>query len=220
MKIALFSTALIAGAVAFSLREATAGSPALWLGLGLPYAALSVYALYRMYDDGTLLDVLRFRAGDVTIGFVTAGLLFGGAWLVRKTIVGGGLSLQSAWLLRIALELGTLRPSPGLFALIAAIAILEELVWRGLVLSALSESLGTRRAWPATALAYSVAHVATLFTLSDPSAGPNPLLVVAALGCGLVWSFMTSVIGRLPPAMISHAVFSYFAVALVLPRLG
>ena len=46
--------------------------------------------------------------------------------------------------------------------------------------------------------------------LADPTAGPNPLLVVAALGCGLFWSFTASILGRLPPVIISHMVFTYF----------
>jgi hypothetical protein len=33
-----------------------------------------------------------------------------------------------------------------------------------------------------------------------------------------VWSFVASVLGRLPPVIVSHAVFSYFALAVLLPR--
>ena len=39
--------------------------------------------------------------------------------------------------------------------------------------------------------------------------GPNPLLVVAAFGCGIVWSFLRYRTGRLAPAVISHAIFSW-----------
>jgi hypothetical protein len=42
-------------------------------------------------------------------------------------------------------------------------------------------------------------------------AGLNPLLVLAALGCGLCWSFMARMFDRLPPVMVSHAVFTYFS---------
>ena len=98
------------------------------------------------------------------------------------------------------------------------VPFVEELTWRGLVLSALTADLGNRRAWPIAAVAYGAAHVPTLFTLADPTVGPNPLIVFAALGCGLVWSFVASVLGRLPPVIVSHAVFSYFALAVLLPR--
>jgi hypothetical protein len=62
--------------------------------------------------------------------------------------------------------------------------------------------------------------VPTIVTLSDPLAGPNPTLVFAALGCGLVWSFGAQIAGRLPPIVISHAIFSYFAFATLLPQFG
>jgi membrane protease YdiL (CAAX protease family) len=191
----------------------------MWLGLGVPYAVLAALALRRFHHDGTLRDVLRLRGGDFTLGFIIAAALFGGAYGVRHLVFGAG-STKTVWLYRIALELGTFRPSPGLLALVAAIGALEELVWRGFVLSSLTDSIGSRRAWPVAALLYAVAHLPTVVTLGDPTAGPNPLLPIAALGAGLVWSFAAQVFGRLPPVIVSHAVFTYFATALLLPRFG
>jgi hypothetical protein len=43
-------------------------------------------------------------------------------------------------------------------------------------------------------------------------AGKNPLLFVAALGCGIFWSFLASVTNRLPPVIISHVAITYFSV--------
>jgi membrane protease YdiL (CAAX protease family) len=219
MKIALLVTAVMALALGLSLRESTAASPTLWLGIGVPYAVLGVLALARLHRDGTLGTTMRPRAGDFSLGFLMAGLLFGGAWLIRTWLFAEG-SLRMVWVLRIAVEVGSLRPTPGLLAVIVGVASLEELAWRGLVLSALTDSIGSRRAWPVTAAFYALAHVPTVFTLADPAAGLNPLLVVAALGCGIVWSFAASILGRLPPVIISHAVFSYFAATVLLPRFG
>ena len=73
-----------------------------------------------------------------------------------------------------------------------AVAALEEISWRGFVYSLLEERLGTRRAWPATAVLYALAHLPTVFLLRDPFAGPNPLVVLAALGCGLVWGLIVA----------------------------
>jgi membrane protease YdiL (CAAX protease family) len=219
MKIALLVTVVVAAAMGFSMREATAGSAVMWAGLAVPYAVLAAMAIRHFHHDGTLREVLRLRGGDFTIGFLIAAVLFGGAYGIRHLLFGAG-STKTVWLYRIALELGTLRPSPGLLALVAAIGALEEIVWRGLVLSSLTESLGSRRAWPAAALLYAGAHLPTVVTLADPAAGPNPLLPIAALGAGLVWSFAAQFFGRLPPLIVSHAVFTYFATALLLPRLG
>jgi hypothetical protein len=219
LKIALLVTVIIAAAMGWSMREAVAASPAMWLGLGLPYVALSAFALYKFHRDGTLRDVLRLRGGDFTVGALIAGALFGGAYGVRHLLVGPGSS-KMVWLFHIALQVGTVRPSPMLLVLVALIGVLEELVWRGLVLSSLTESLGSRRAWPVAALLYAGAHIPTVLTLGDPQAGPNPLLAIAALGAGLVWSFAASFLGRLLPVVVSHAIFTYFAAALLLPHFG
>src|SRR5262249_26602551 len=151
----------------------------MWIGLLLPYLVLSAFAVYRFKEDGTLSDVLRLRSGDFTIGFLLAALLFGAAYGIRHFLLGDGSS-KTVWLFHIALQLGTMRPSRMLFVVIAVVGALEELVWRGLVLSALTDSLRTRRAWPIAAVLYASAHLPTVITLSDAEAGPNPLLAIGA----------------------------------------
>jgi membrane protease YdiL (CAAX protease family) len=91
------------------------------------------------------------------------------------------------------------------------VVIREKFVWRSLVLDELTARSGTRRGWPLAALAYGVTARPTLYTLRDPVAGYNPLLVTAALGGGIVWSFFASLNGHLVPVIIAHAVFSYFS---------
>jgi membrane protease YdiL (CAAX protease family) len=139
-------------------------------------------------------------------------------WLwqsLRHLLLGPGSS-KTIWLYRIALQLGTVRPSPGLLALVAVIGVLEELVWRGLVLTALTDSVGSRRAWPVAALFYAAAHLPTVLTLGDPQSGPNPLLAIAALGAGLVWGFAARVFGRFPRS--SFAPFYVLRHSVVAPR--
>jgi membrane protease YdiL (CAAX protease family) len=219
MKIAAVVTLVIAAAMAFAFREQVAGTRILWLSLGVPYALIGGLGLHRLYRDGTLATTLRPRAGDVSIGAVLAAALFGAAWLIKHTYFGYE-SGRAAWLFRLALQLGNVRPSPLFFVTIALIASLEELVWRGLVLQSLAESVGTRRAWPIAAFLYALVHIPTAFLLAVPLAGPNPILLIASAGCGLVWSFAASMMGRLPAVMVSHAVFSYFAIAVLLPHFG
>jgi membrane protease YdiL (CAAX protease family) len=84
-------------------------------------------------------------------------------------------------------------------------------VWRGLVLDRLAERFGSRRGWILSALCYSLSLAPTLFALRDPVAGLNPLLMIAALGCGIVWGFMAARFGRLFPAIFSHMAFTYFS---------
>jgi membrane protease YdiL (CAAX protease family) len=79
------------------------------------------------------------------------------------------------------------------------------------VLDELTQRFGTRRAWPLAALCYGVTALPTLVTLRDAAAGYNPLLLTAAIGCGLVWSFLARLKGRLPPVVIAHGLFTYFS---------
>jgi len=97
----------------------------------------------------------------------------------------------------------------GISVAIVVVAILEEIAWRGLVYALVEERFGTRRAWPITAALYAAAHLPTLVLLADPYAGPNPLIVLAALGCGLVWGLIVARTGRLPVAIFSHALFTW-----------
>jgi len=93
-------------------------------------------------------------------------------------------------------------------------AVAEELVWRGLVVSLLEERIGSRRAWIWAAVLYGVAHLPTAWALRDPAAGPNPLLVLAAIGCGLVWGGMARRFDRLLPSMFSHALFDWTVIMM------
>jgi membrane protease YdiL (CAAX protease family) len=85
----------------------------------------------------------------------------------------------------------------------------------------LEQKVGPRRAWPLTAALQAVAYGATIYQLRDPFAGPNPLVVIAVLGCGLVWGFVVARTRRLPIAVLSHALFAW-AVLVQFPlfRLG
>ena len=68
---------------------------------------------------------------------------------------------------------------------------------------------------------YALAHLPTVLLLRDPFAGPNPLVVLAALGCGLVWGLIVARTGRLPVAIFSHALFTWcVAIQFPLWRLG
>ena len=205
---------LVGAATAWAFRLDVAGTWKLWAAIGGTYAVLGVVAVHKLWDDGTLLDRLKPKWGDISIGVVTAAGLIFATWLARTWLTPAGTPRQ-LWYLRIYAQLGdpeTIQRSVVLTTVLFAIAALEELVWRGMVLGELEEKLGTRRAWPAAALLYGLALVPTMVTLAVPGAGPNPLLVIAGIGCGLVWSFTTMLTKRLPPVIISHVAFAYFTI--------
>ena len=196
----------------FALRPALAGTWTMWIALGAPYLALSAFAVFSFWKAGTLAERLKPRWGDLSIGIVIAAILLFGSWGVRALLTPAGTDRQ-AWLFHIYLQIGRpeiIQKSFALTTVLLLIAASEELIWRGVVLDQLKARVGDRRAWLLTTVLYATAVVPTAFTLADPVAGPNPLLVVAALGCGLFWSFTASILGRLPPVIISHMVFTYY----------
>jgi uncharacterized protein len=213
MKRTLLTMALITAAMAFAFRLELAGSPGFWAALAVPYALLAALALYKLWDEGTLVDVLSPRWGDLSLGALTAAVLLLASFGARAVLAPAG-STRQAWLLRIYAQIGdsdVVQRSVLYTGLLLFIVVCEELVWRSMVLDELSERFGTRRGWPLAALCYSVTALPTLYTLRAPIAGLNPLLVTAALGCGLVWTFLASIKGRLLPVIVAHGVFTYFS---------
>lgn len=198
---------------AAAFRPELAGEDAFWWIFGVPHVALALFAIDRMRRDGTLVPRVMPRGGDISIGAVTALALLAGSWYVRSELAPGGTP-QQAWLLVLFLQFGDperLQTSVLLTGALCLIVVAEELVWRGYVLNELTERLGKRRGWIATAGLYAAAALPTLYTLRVPGAGPNPLLVLAALGCGILWTFLAARFERLLPSVVSHLAFSYFS---------
>jgi hypothetical protein len=213
MKRTLLTMALITAAMAFAFRLELAGSPGFWAALAVPYAALAALALYKLWDEGTLVDVLSPRWGDLSLGALTAAVLLLASFGARALLAPAG-STRQAWLLRIYAQIGdsdVVQRSVLYTGLLLFIVVCEELVWRSMVLDELSERFGTRRGWPLAALCYGATALPTLYTLRAPIAGLNPLLVTAAIGCGIVWTFLASIKGRLLPVIVAHGVFTYFS---------
>jgi membrane protease YdiL (CAAX protease family) len=207
----VFFVSFVSCAVAF--RPEFAGENAFWWSFGVPHVALALFAVDRMRRDGTLVPRIMPKGGDISIGALTALALLAASWYVRSKLAPGGTP-QQAWLLVLFLQIGDpehLQNSVILTGALCLIVIAEELVWRGYVLNELTERLGKRRGWIAAAALYAAAALPTLYTLRVPGAGPNPLLVLAALGCGILWTYLAARFERLLPSIVSHLAFSYFS---------
>jgi hypothetical protein len=202
-------TVIVGVAMRFVFDPERAGTPAMLIALAIPYAILGVITVGRLYVRGEIAQ-LRPANGDVAIAAAVAGVLYGCAQLTHMSLLGHG-SPREAWLMRIYLQVGDPEASGRMLASFAifGIAALEELVWRGLVLRAVQAAKGDRTALIVATALYGVAHIPTLFALADPVAGPNPLVVVAALGCGFVWGALVLRTKRLAPALFAHALFTW-----------
>ena len=199
--------------IAFAFDPRRAGTPAMLVAIGLFYALIGAFTLRRLDQRGELRSRFRPASGDFTLGAVVAGALYGVAHLVVQGVATHG-SIREAWIIRVYLQVGD--PNAPDHVLVAGavfvVAALEELVWRGLVMRTLEAVLGARRALIATSVLFATAHLPTLYLLGDPAAGLNPLVVLAALGCGTVWGLVYLRTSRLVPALFAHALFTWAVV--------
>lgn len=219
LPLALVVTLVIGLVVRFAFHADQAGSWTMllaMLGAQLPFVALALFVLTR---EGKLTPELRPHRGDLTFGFLVALLMYGAAMAARQVFLGPDTP-RSWWVARIYLQLGDMSNNRMLYVGLAVliIAALEELVWRGLVMRTLRPSLGPLRAWLLSSVLYAAAHATTLTLLAHPVAGPNPLLVAAAFGGGLVWGHLYNRTGRLTPSICAHALFSWAIVDFPLWR--
>jgi membrane protease YdiL (CAAX protease family) len=210
-------TALIAATSSFAFSLDRAGTKSFWVWAVAPSVVLAGLGLARAYRDGELRDWLRFVWGDPTRGILSAGVLVGAALGFVHVVAPVG-SARESWLARLYLQFGdptALREHAvevGVVVVIAAAA--EEIVWRGLVTRQIAVVTGSRTAWIWAAVLYALAHTATVFELRDPVAGYNPVLMIAALGLGLVWGIMARHFGRLMPGILSHAAFDWCVIMM------
>jgi len=207
---ALGVTALTAIVLTYAFDPERGGEPSLLLAIGALYATLAAAAIRRLKNNHELGARLRPRAGDLTFGVFVGALLYGGAMAGRLFFAPHG-SEREAWIIRVYLQVG----DPGLVdmhlvgAAVLVIAALEEITWRGLVLPILEEPFGARRAWLWSTLLFGLAHVPVAYQLRDETAGLNPLIPMAALGCSFVWGYLAIRTDRLAPSIFAHALFSW-----------
>jgi membrane protease YdiL (CAAX protease family) len=218
--IALLATLATAAAVTLAFRPERAGSPLVLGIIGGAYAPMLLATLWWLRRRGQLKQRLLPARGDITIGALIAGGCYMLAALVHLTL-SGIEGIEEAWIMRLYLHIGDPRTTVSFTVGIAVlvIAAAEEVVWRGWVMASLVETLGEVRGWLGATALYALAHAATVVLLADPHAGPNPLLVTAAAGLGLLWGYLALRLGRLGPSLFAHALFSWAVVEYPLWRL-
>jgi membrane protease YdiL (CAAX protease family) len=201
----------------YGWQVSRAGSVGFWVILCVPTLALALAGASRAYRDAELGSWLRPIWGDPTRGIVSAAVLVLCAVGSVHVIAAAG-SPRESWIARIYLQLGDPTALHDHTLLVAgaviAMAVAEEVLWRGLVTTLLAETIGTRTAWVYAAVLYALALVPAMWPLRDPTAGLNPLLPLAGLGVGLAWGAMARITGRLVPGILSHAAFDWCVITL------
>ncbi len=202
-------TAVSAAVLGYGFSSRAVGPARMLPIIGASYVLLGAGALAFLRGRGELRAQLAPRRLDITAGALVAVGLFIVTNMAAIVILRG--RPQESWLWRLLVQLGDPRVVPAVYVgpAILVIATLEEIVWRGWVMNALRVAHGSRTALWLSSLLYGLAHLGTLFTLRTDAAGPNPLVIAAAVFCGMVWGAMALRFERLAPSLFAHAFFSW-----------
>lgn len=162
-----------------------------WKGMTLAMGVLMAAALPLKAVRRRLMPTVR-RVG---LGLAAGALLYG---LTRI----GVLVLQAAWPAwadhaRQLTAWKTGYSTTFLGITLVMIVAAEEIFWRGVVARFCMQRFGVAFGILAGAVLYALAHAATL----------NPLLLAAALGCGVFWGLLAALTDDLTAPIVSHLVW-------------
>lgn len=206
-------------AMGYAFMPGNAGKPVVIGTIAATYFALTVATIIWLRRRGELEPRLGPHRLDITMGALIALVLYLLATVFHTFVTSSGA--QMGWLMRIYVQIGALEitNSFGVALLVLLVAAAEEIVWRGLVLGALSRAYRAQKAWLITSGLYGLIHVSTVYLLRDPLAGPNPLLLAAAAFCGLIWGYLAIRLDRVAPSIFAHALFTWGLVEFPLWRM-
>jgi len=153
-----------------------------------------------------LLSGREFTATNVFLGVVLAALLYGVFYMgnlflmLVSRLFPALLPDRAGNIASVYANLGGLSPALVGFLLFFPIGFGEEVFWRGFVQRRLRDRWSAKSAFVLTALLYTAIHLPT----------GNPVLILAALTCGLFWGGFYWATGSLVPVLVSHMFWDPF----------
>lgn len=185
-----------ASVVAWLAAAACAGIVGVWVALG--GAAVALGLTIAVFDRPTTRVLLRTSVRHVLWG------LGAGSIMIAATDVLYPLLARLLPFIKddTAMLYAAFRAPPPLLASLALVPVIvgEELVWRGAVQSSLAGRLGAARGVALAALLYALVHTPL----------GSPVLVLAALLCGLAWGALRSATASLVPTVVAHLLWNVF----------
>ncbi len=174
---------------------AAAGARALGIWLSVGGAAVALGVTMLVLDRASALRLLRPSIRLALIGTVVGCSMAAATYLLYPVLARVLPFIPS----ETARLYAAFRAPPVVIAALALWPVIlgEELVWRGVVQTALVRRLGPWQGVVAAALAYALAHAPL----------GSPLLVVLALSCGMVWGALRAASASLVPALVAHVVW-------------
>ena len=159
-----------------------------------------------------LLPSREFTAKNLLLGILLAALLYaifyvGNQFLVLVSRLFPALLPDPAGnIASVYANLGGLSSALVAFLLFFPIGFGEEIFWRGFVQRRFMGRWSARSAFLLTTLLYTAIHLPT----------GNPVLILAALTCGLFWGGFYWATGSFVPVLVSHMLWDPF-IFVILP---
>jgi membrane protease YdiL (CAAX protease family) len=197
----------------------------IWVGIGLAFVlwfvmfVLKPFNFWVMLTFSTsllsamafvlgrpLLAAREFTARNILAGVILAALLYalftlGNQFLMMVSRLFPSLLPDRAGnIASVYANLGGLSPVFVGLLLFFPIGFGEEIFWRGFVQRRFRERGSATSAFVLTTLLYTAIHVPT----------GNPVLILAALTCGVFWGGVYRATGSLVPVLVSHMLWDPF----------
>ena len=152
---------------------------------------------------GPLIQKTELKWSNLFLGILFAGLLYALFWVGNQALIiisrlfPDLLPDRAGNISSVYANIGTLSPQLVGALLFFPVGFGEEIFWRGFVQRRFSEEWNGRLAFVVTTLLYTAVHLPT----------GNPVLILAALTCGLFWGGLYWATGSLVPVLISHMIW-------------
>jgi membrane protease YdiL (CAAX protease family) len=174
---------------------AAAGTHALGIWLAVGGASVGLGVAIFVLDRAAALRLLRPSARLVLVGAAAGWAMVAGTDLLYPVLARLFPFIRTD----TASLYAAFRAPPRIIAALALLPVIlgEEMVWRGVVQTALARRLGPWRGVAVAALAYALAHAPL----------GSPVLVVVALACGMAWGALRVASGSLVPSLLAHLVW-------------
>jgi membrane protease YdiL (CAAX protease family) len=183
----------IAGVAVWIAAAASTGPLGIWLAIGGAAVVLGVAVL--VLDRAAARRLLAPSRRLILIGAAAGGLMAAGTYVLYPVFA----RLFPFLATDTASLYASFRAPPLVVASLALLPVIlgEELVWRGVVQTALVRRLGPWRGVTLAALAYALAHAPL----------GSPVLVAVALLCGMSWGTLRAASASLVPTVLAHLVW-------------
>ncbi len=186
-RLALFAICVWLTATSF------AGQLGLWPAIGSVAVALGLMVL--RFDGSHARELLRPSPKLLLLGCAVGAAMAAATYLLYPPTVRALPFLAADTAHLYAAFRGPSRALAS--AALLPVILGEELVWRGVVQAPLVQRLGVWTGVGVTAVAYALAHAPV----------GSPVLVAAALGCGLAWGALRATTGSLVPTLVAHVLW-------------